>query len=165
VGDTEKTPDGNLPAVRDGFAAFELAGRDPATWKEMRPRLIRAVAELVDSLNSDDPTFAWLKEQATSLSGLALDNVKARLQKPGTEVAEAQARIAKEYSLARKNNADAGAVEFNTTCRKLLLALSLSRVMLVRDSGHEALIAGQEIDALIEAVKFAQEGNKQIGAR
>ena len=48
--------DPDLPAPREGFAGFQMTGKTPATWQELRPQFISSIKLLVEQLIQQDDT-------------------------------------------------------------------------------------------------------------
>jgi hypothetical protein len=152
------------PPNKEGFVGFQLAGKNEALWGELRPKLILKIKELVDGIGEEDETRGWLKERAKEFGSLAIDYAKSKLRREGVEIQKIEAEIAKLFSeaeaaheKARKDRADARAVEFTTTVKELRLALGLTKAMMMGDEGEESILFGKQIDAMLEALKIVAE--------
>jgi hypothetical protein len=122
------------------------------------------VLQLVQQLLQEDATSSWLQEQAKELGGLALDFAKAKLRREGVEVQEIEARVGKLFAEkektiaeARKTNAEARAIEIKNVMTGLRFALGATKAMLIGDQSAEAVVFGQQIDAMLDAIKAVAE--------
>ncbi|WP_165251193.1 hypothetical protein [Paludisphaera soli] len=166
------------PAAREGFAAFQVSGKNPALWVRLRAKFMTKVEQLVELVQSDDPAATWMREQAGELRDGALDYVKAKLRKEGAQVEHIEAEVAKLFAEAEKASADAfktreealkvredrRASEINTRILALRFELATTKAMMIGEKGKEAALFGRQLDAMLEALKELsreESGGKQ----
>jgi hypothetical protein len=149
-----------VPAPREGFAGFQVTGRSPGLWLKLRSQFVAKVEQLVEQ----DAGLGWLQEQAKEFGTLALEHAKARLRREGAEVEKIEAEVAKlfaekekVFAEARKTNAEARSLEIKNSMMELRVALGFTRAMLIGDPTEEAVVFGQQIDAMIDALKAVSE--------
>jgi hypothetical protein len=155
--DGQHFPD-ELPC--EGLIRIDVTGQSAELWRQMRPKLIKAVADVLEGLAPDRDAHETLWEGASELVAGAFDHLKARLAKAGLENARIEAEVCKLYAEAestlaeaRKRRGEAAKQEFDTAVRRLRLALGLTRAQLIGDEGEEAILFGKQIDAMLVALK------------
>lgn len=149
----------DLELPREGMARIDVTGRTPALWRDMRPKLLQAINEVLDKV-VDPVKGTTLREEAQQLLAAGLGNIKVRLAKAGLENEKIEAEVAKTYAEqekllaeARKANSEAEAREFQTAVQRLRLVLGGTKAMLIGDTDEEALLFGRQIDAFLEVLK------------
>ncbi|HEY2157976.1 MAG TPA: hypothetical protein VGH33_20275 [Isosphaeraceae bacterium] len=159
--------DDTPPAQREGLAGFRVTGKDPRLWKKLHSTLLAKVHQVIEGLAEEDAGLNWLQEQAKEFGSLALEYGKAKLRKSSVEVEKAEAEVSKIFSErektlaeARKTNAEARAIEVQTAIKELRLALGMTKAMLIGERGKAAVVFGQQIDAMLEALKVVAEPEK-----
>jgi hypothetical protein len=159
--------EGESPARREGFAGFQVTGKDPDLWKKLRANLLAKVHQVVEELVEKDGKLHWLQEQAKEFTALGLEHLKAKLRKSGVEVEKIEAEVSKLFAErekalaeARKTNAEARAIEVQTAMKELRMALGMTKAMLIGERGKAAVLFGQQIDAMLEALKLVAEPEK-----
>jgi hypothetical protein len=152
--------EGKPPARREGYAGFQVTGKDPDLWKKLHAKLLAKVHQVVEELAEEDGAHKWLQEQAQEFGSLALEHAKAKLRKSGVEVEKIEAEVSeifakreKALAEARKTNAEARAIEVGTAIKELRMALGMTKAMLIGERGKAAVVFGQQIDAMLEALK------------
>jgi hypothetical protein len=155
------------PTRREGYAGFQVTGKDQALWKKLHASLLAKVHHVIEQLAEDDAGLNWLQEQAKEFGSLALEHAKAKLRKSGVEVEKIEAEVSKLFAErekalaeARKTNAEAKAIEVQTAIKELRVALGMTKAMLIGERGKAAVVFGQQIDAMLEALKVVAEPEK-----
>ena len=152
----ESSTDKQVPERR--YVQFDVSGKDQLLWQKLRPKLIQALSDFLDTV-VDYEKGSTIREEAKKISTALLNHAKARLAHAGYENEKLEAEVEylyaqaeREYAEARKQRAEASALEFATSVRKLRLILGGTKAMLVGDTGREALLVGQQIDAFLQVV-------------
>lgn len=155
---------GRPPVRPGGYAGFQVTGKDPNLWKKLHATLRAKVHQVVEELAEEDGSHKWLQEQAREFGSLALEHAKAKLRKSGVEVEKIEAEVSKLFAereealaKARKTNAEARAIEVGTAIKELRVALVMTKAMLIGEKGKAAVVFGQQIDAMLEALKVVAE--------
>ncbi len=157
----------STPARREGFAGFQVTGKDPELWKKLCTGFQAKLYHLVEQLVEEDAGLNWLQEQAREFGSLTLEYAKAKLRKSGVEVEKIEAEAAKLFAErekalaeARKTHAEARAIEVGTAIKELHMALGMTKAMLIGEKGKAVVVFGQQIDAMLEALKVVAEQEK-----
>ena len=137
----------------------DVRGNSPELWTNLRSKLMEKVQQLLDS-TLDHNRGTTVREEAKEFTTALLDFAKAKLQMPVVEIEKASAEISKIYAERQKElaeadklHAEADLIRLNTHIRELTLTLGLTKVMLVGESGEEAILLGKQVDAFLEVVR------------
>jgi hypothetical protein len=153
-----------LPATRQGYAGFQVTGKNPDLWKKLHLKFIAKIEQVIEQLVEEDAAQNWLQEQAREFGTLALDHMKAKLRKSGLEAEQIEAEVAKLFAEkervlaeARKTNAEARAIEIQNEVKELRLALGMAKAVLIGEQDEVSIVFGQQIEAMLNALKAVGE--------
>lgn len=145
------------PPSNDGehrYDHYRLTGQTPQTFAQFRTKLMTWIEQILDTQVTS--STGTVRDEATNLMEGLLGFAKATLACPSVENerrhAEAVERFAaakKSVAEARKADAIAERIEISNKIRKLLLALKMTKAMMVHDKSEDGIIFGGQIDALI----------------
>lgn len=143
-----------------GILRVDVKGKSPVVWEANRKKLLHAIERVLDQIGNNDDKTAWFKEQAKVVTSSLMDHARARLAKAGLENERIEAEVSnlyaqreKELAVARKTHAEAESTELDNAAKQLRLILSLTKVMLLGDTSEEAILFGQQIDAMMDDIK------------
>ncbi|MDN5200168.1 hypothetical protein QQ008_02320 [Fulvivirgaceae bacterium BMA10] len=121
--------------------------------------MIQVVKEFLD-FTIDHENKSTIKDEARVFTTALLDYAKQKLAKPGidnqktlAEIEEIYARRQRELAEARKTNAEAEKIEFETSIRKLKVALGSAKVLLIGKQGGEEILFLKQIDNFLDVLK------------
>lgn len=148
---------------REGILRIDVVGKSPDTWSSLRSKLLAAIGKVLDSV-IDPEHGTTVREEAKKFTSALLDHARARLAKAGLENEKIEAEVAKLYAEcesisadARKKHAEAEATEFETAVKRLKLALELTKAMLIGEPGEEAIVFGNQVQALLGVLSEAAQ--------
>jgi hypothetical protein len=131
------------------YLRVNVRGKKPSVWKSMRKELVKQVRGLLATV-VNPATGATVGGEVRGLAASAFDFLAARLDRPGLENAELEARVdylyaqaaavrVKSESEARESAARAEAQEIRNAFGKLRLILEAAKLAarLSRDEGEE----------------------------
>jgi hypothetical protein len=137
---------------------IDVSGKDPEVWAKLRERLLDAVYQVLNTVIDAESGGTVRMEGQRAFSAL-FDNLKCRLKRAGFENEKIQAEVAALYAKcevsiahARKTNAEAAALEFDTAVKRLKTALGLCRALTVSTKDEEAVIFSSQIEAMMATV-------------
>ena len=155
---------------REGIQRVDVTGVAPQLWAKLQPKLIEAIERLLET-PVNPATGATVREEGKEIASLAVESLKAHLEKNVIANQKNEAEIAEIYERCeherekedktraetRKLNAEAEEKEIENSLKRLQIALRLTKVMLAGQPGDEALLFGKRIDAYLQALEdFAQ---------
>jgi len=150
--------DAYLPEKKQ-FARVDVTGKTASLWQSLRPKLIKAMTDLLDTV-IDDEQGATVRDEMKQLTTALLDYAKANLARPGLENERIEAEIRRLYGQmeidraeARKKHAEADTLEFNNKVKRLRLVLGAAKALMVGDDGEEAVIFTAQITAFLETLE------------
>jgi DNA primase large subunit len=146
-------------ASKKTFLRVDVKGNSEPLWLRLRPKLINAINAVLDTVVDPD-NESTMRDEAKQFTSALLDHAKAKLKRAGLENDRIEAEIRQLYSQiemdlaeSRKRNAEANALEFDTTVRKLRFALMGTKTLLISDESNESIAFGQEVDGFLESLK------------
>lgn len=146
------------------FALVTVSGKSAQRWSQFRDKLLQTLQVVLDTvLDTEEGTT--VRDEAQQFTRALLDYAKAHLARPGLENDKLEAEIRRLFSQseadraeARKKNAEAEALEFQTKVRRLRLVLGGAKAMLVGEQGEEAIIFGKQIEEFLQILKELTAG-------
>lgn len=147
------------------YLKVDIAGKSPELWNSLRSKLFKAVETFLDS-TIDTVDNKTIRDEAKEFTHALLKYGKDKLAKSGLENDKILAEVdllysqkEKELAEARKLNAEAQKIEFDTAIKKLRFSLKFTKVLLINEPGEEALIMVRNVDQFIEILdefKYSQ---------
>ncbi|MBF9251742.1 hypothetical protein I2I11_00400 [Pontibacter sp. 172403-2] len=138
------------------FLKVETAGKSPELLSSLKEKMLQAIHSFLD-ITIDGVDNKTIREEAKEFSHALLKYGKDKLEKAGfendkirTEIDFLYSQKEKEFAEARKLNAEARKAEFENAISQLQLSLKITRVMLISESGEEALVLVKDVEQFIE---------------
>jgi hypothetical protein len=135
------------------FIGVDVTGKTTGLWQSLRPKLIQAMTDFLDTV-VDDAQGTTVRDEMKQLTTALLDYAKANLARPGLENEQLEAQIRRLYvqmeidrAEARKKHAEADTLELNNKVKRLRLVLGMAQAFLVGDASEEAVIFTAQIEA------------------
>lgn len=143
----------------EGVIRVDVTGNNQEPWRKLRSKLLDAFDRVVNTV-VDSSSGATVRDEAMQLTTAAIENCKQKLQRAGLENDKIEAEVHRLYAeresvlaSARKTNAEADALEFSNSVKRLQLMLTLSKAMVTGDQGQEAIIFSNQIDEMVLQLK------------
>lgn len=149
---------GKDPDAEATILQINLAGKDSQVWRKIRPKLIAKISSLLDATVDPISGTTLREEGAETVSGL-LAALRAKLARPdlenqrvAAEIAASYARTEKDLAEADKTREEAAALRADRVARELRTALQFAKAMVIRSKDEDAILFGEEIDAMLLAL-------------
>lgn len=140
------------------YLKVDIAGRSPKVWNNLKEKMLIAINSFLDS-TIDTIDNKTVRDEAKEFTHALLKYGKDKLAKAGLENDKILAEVdllysqkEKELAEARKLNAEAQRIEFDTAIKRLRLSLKMTKVMLIGEPGEEALIMVKSVEQFIEVL-------------
>lgn len=147
------------------FVKIELEGKDNNLWKNLQSKLIGVINNFLDSV-IDHKNESTIREEAKKFTSALLDYGKNKLEKAGLDNEKIVAEVdllysqkEKQFAEARKLHAEADLIELQTNVKKLKIALSSMKLLMIGEANNEEIIFLKQIDVFLQTIKEI-EGNK-----
>jgi hypothetical protein len=141
-----------------------VSGKSAERWMQFRNKLVQTLQDFLDTV-LDTEQGTTIRDEAQQFTKALLDYAKAHLARPGLENDKLEAEIRRLFSQseadraeARKKNAEAEAIEFQTKVKRLRLVLGGTKAMLIGERGEEAVIFAQQIEEFLQTLKELTAG-------
>jgi hypothetical protein len=148
----------HLPEKKQ-FARIDVRGKTLELWPSLRPKLIKAMNDVLDAV-IDDKHGTTVRDEVKQFTTALLGYGKAKLERPPLENERIEAEVRRLYEQmeidraeARKKHAEADTLEFNNKVRRLRLVLGATKALMVGEEGEEAVIFTEQITALLETLE------------
>ena len=125
------------------FVKIELEGKDNNLWKNLQSKLIGVINNFLDSV-IDHKNESTIREEAKKFTSALLDYGKNKLEKAGLDNEKIVAEVdllysqkEKQFAEARKLHAEADLIELQTNVKKLKIALSSMKLLMIGEANNE----------------------------
>ena len=143
------------PPERKKYVRVNTRGKKPGVWKKFRKEFVAKIKSLLGTV-VNPASGATVGQEVRSLTAAAFDLAKSKLEKPGLENAELEAKVDYLYAQAahiraqaREANARAEAQEIKNAFEKLKLILESAKMLalLTGEDGDEMACFIRDVDA------------------
>lgn len=149
--------------MEDKYIKISVEGKSSKKWIALKEKFFDTIESLLETV-IDSNTNSTLGDEINDFKSLLLDYGKNKLAKPGIDNAKTLAEIENLYSQkiktiaeARKLNAEAEKIDFETKLRKLKLSITIMKALISREPGEESILISKEIDTILFALNRIEE--------
>ncbi|NOT51252.1 MAG: hypothetical protein HOP10_08235 [Chitinophagaceae bacterium] len=145
----------------DQFISFHVGGKDEVLWKQLRHKLVQAINTFLDTVIEEE-TQSTIRQELKEFGTAILDYGKQKLKKAGIENDKILAEIELLFSEREKKNAETEAIKFETSLKKLIVAMAGTKVIMRGSAGKEELIFIKQIDDFLAILRDLHNNQKSL---
>ncbi|WP_299216669.1 hypothetical protein [uncultured Dokdonia sp.] len=147
------------------YTKVQVRDADWSIWRKMRPKLIEAVREFLDSV-IDDRNNKLIREETVKFTEALLEFGKDKIKDTSKNNVITIAEIDRIYGQKRKANAEirklnaeSDAIEIKNNIKRLYVAMAGMKMLISGIKNEEEIIFSRQIDAFLKVLKRIESDN------